>query len=97
MYHFRYDVGVRRQLRRAVTYYQQYHPNTPPTRLLELAQAAFKSFREFPYAAPTSPLDAGGLFGYRKVRVWRFVFVYRVDEANRELVVDRIYHERAAG
>lgn len=36
-------------------------------------------------------------YAYRRVNVWRFAFLYRIDEEKKELIIDRIYHERAEG
>ena len=77
----------------AVAYYTTYHPGQPSNRLPELMYEAFATARNHPHALPLAGTDsrAGQL---RRVNVWHFAFLYRVDEPAGQLVIERIFHER---
>ena len=60
-----------------------------------LAREAFATALRHPYAMPLFVPAGRTVATYRRVIVWHFAFLYRVDEAARLLVVERIFHERA--
>ena len=77
----------------AVAYYTAHHPGQPSSRLPELMYEAFATARHHPHALPPAGTDSHG-GRLRRVNVWHFAFLYRVDEPARQLVIERIFHER---
>jgi len=92
-YKFGYAPEVQEELVDAITYYLSWHPASNPKDFLKLAVQAFNVPCDFPEAMPRRELPDDKSI-YRQVLVWRFVFLYRIDERVKTLVVDRIYHER---
>ena len=48
-----------------------------------------------PEALPLDIGDHSNEVAYRRVRVWRFVFPYRIDADAKLLVIEDIFHERS--
>ena len=94
-YRLSYDPRVRRQLADAIRYYLTYHPDAGKSGLLRIADQAFTLARQFPAAMPLDASAESGGLSVRRVSVWRFIFLYRVDEVALELVVEDIFHERS--
>lgn len=93
-YQLHYGEDVYNDLHDAIAFCLEYHMDRGPRYLLELADNAFESALLHPHAAPTRRLP-GELILYRRVIVWHFVFLYRIDEEAKLLIVDRIFHERS--
>ena len=93
MYELSVDPLALEQYGAAVAYYTTCHPGRPSTRLPELMHEAFAMARRHPHALPLAGTDSRG-GQLRRVNVWHFAFLYRVDEPARQLVIERIFHER---
>ena len=93
-YRIRYSPSVRRELSRAVHDFLVYHQDAKPSRLYEIAEAAFEPYLSNPHIAPNRPVE-GMPVEYRRVIVWHFVFLFRIDATENTLEVERIFHERS--
>ena len=93
-YRIRYSPSVRRELSRAVHNYLVYHQDAKPSRLYEIAEAAFEPYLANPQIAPLRLVE-GVTVEYRRVIVWHYVFLFRVDATENTLEVERILHERS--
>ena len=92
---YAFDPLVLPQLHEAIVYYLASRPAETPESFITLADEAFERPLHFPEATPPAGRDSrGGVM--RRVNVWRFAFLYRVDAAREQLVVERIFHERSA-
>ncbi len=91
-YTFRYSTRGINDLLEATTYYLTVHPDRDRHTLHGLAERAFVATCALPHAAPIRQLPGESIL-YRRVTVWRFAFLYRIDEETKSLIIDRIYHE----
>ena len=63
--------------------------------LMREIEHAISNLREFPYSAPQACDDLLARKGYRALTIRKkYVAVYRVNEAQREVVVQRIFYGR---
>lgn len=63
--------------------------------LMREIEHAISNLREFPYSAPQARDDLLARKGYRALTIRKkYVAVYRVNEAQREVVVQRIFYGR---
>ncbi len=63
--------------------------------LMREIEHAISNLREFPCSAPQARNDLLGRKGYRALTIRKkYVAVYRVSEAQREVVVQRIFYGR---
>ena len=63
--------------------------------LMQEVETSISNLREFPYSAPQARDDLLARKGYRALTIRKkYVAVYRVNEAQREVVVQRIFYGR---
>ena len=76
--------------------YITYELDAEPAKALMLEiEHAISNLREFPYSAPQARDDLLARKGYRALTIRKkYVAVYRVSEAQREVVVQRIFYGR---
>ena len=67
----------------------------PAKALMREIEHTLSNLREFPYSAPQARDDLLARKGYRALTIRKkYVAVYRVSEAQREVVVQRIFYGR---
>ena len=94
-YAFRFSESGRRDLYEATVYYFGHHPEAGDSAFQQLVTEQFAKWETFPEAAPLSEYAEHDGQIYRRVVAWHFVFLFRVDEPKRILIIDAVYHERA--
>ena len=94
-YRLTYDPQVTESLVSAISYYLSYHPDRAAAAFLALVDDAFVMPCKFPEAMPLDRVRAADGSVARRVTVWHFIFIYRIDSLAGELVVEKVFHERS--
>ena len=92
----RYESGVENDLLEATAYYVAAKAGRQPHDFFALIAEAFAPILRHPELADVYSLPIPTRADYRRVNVWRFAFLYRVDDEAQEVIIERIYHERSA-
>ncbi len=92
---YRYDSDALSDFGEAYGYYLYHHPGVSIESFVDLVNEAFRPALQFPESRPQVRLPRQTQTT-RRVRVWRFSFLYEVDAEAQELIIVRIVHERAA-
>ena len=95
-YSLRFTLHAARDLDAMFTYISYELDAEPATKaLMREIEHAISNLREFPYSAPLARDDLLARKGYRALTIRKkYVAVYRVNEAQREVVVQRIFYGR---
>jgi plasmid stabilization system protein ParE len=70
-----------------VVYLQQYYPSTP-ARFLTALEERIRAIKDMPYMYPVWE----GNPAYRKMGVLKYLVFYKVNDAERTIVIHRILH-----
>ena len=89
-----FSPAVDQELAEALSYYFAWKPEKGITDFFQLVDASFSTALTYPEATPFSNVT-GVPHTLRRVNVWHFAFLYRVDEEAKLLIVERIFHERS--
>lgn len=93
-YSFRFSDEIYNELGLAFSYWMLIHSTTSVEEFIEQISSAFALPCLYPEMKQVyKTLEDGRV--YRRVNVWRYGFLYRIDEAERELVIDILFHERS--
>ena len=93
-YTHRFSIGVFDEFSSALEYRMSFYPNESPRDFIKQIVEEFDKVCLHPKMKQiVKELDDGR--SYRRVNVWRYAFFYRIDEEQRQIVIDIIYHERS--
>ena len=95
-YSLRFTLRAARDLDAMFTYITYELDAEPAAKaVMREIEHAISNLREFPYSAPQARDDLLARKGYRALTIRKkYVAVYRVSEAQREVVVQRIFYGR---
>ena len=94
-YSLRFTRHAVRDLDAMFTYITYELDAEPAKALMREIEHAISNLREFPYSAPQARDDLLARKGYRALTIRKkYMAVYRVSEAQREVVVQRIFYGR---
>ena len=94
MHELTYSAAVLDELRVAARRYSFYHDGASEADFVDLIEDAFATALVHPQSPPRYFGFRDGGDVYRRINVWHFAFLYRVDGPARQLVIERIFHER---
>lgn len=95
MYSHELDPGSIDELQDATVHYLVWHCEKSLEDFIQLIERALQQAHQYPDYLPIVKSRFDGSVLYHRVVVWHFHFLYRVDDENQLLIVDRIYHERS--
>lgn len=95
MYRLSIEAEALEQQYEAAAYYFEHHPEAPDHQFNALTDEAFALARLHPRLHPRYGPDRPGDREYRRVIVWKFVYIYTVDDEAQTMRIVYIHHEAA--
>ena len=80
----------------AVEWWVEHHPDEGDAPFRRQILAAFAPVLRHPQLRPPYPLPGSTGLVLRRVDIWHFAFLYRVNETMASIIITRIFHERSA-
>ncbi len=94
MYSYRFADEVENELIAATRYFLCVCPSKTVSDFVDLIDQALEPVCRFPMMMPERMFPNDSTI-YRKLVVWHFAMIYRINEAAKALIVERIYHTRS--
>ena len=93
MYDLKFGPVARGEFEEAYDYFRCKRRSATVSEFEDMVIDGFAMARRFPEALPLRDVPRS-TERYRRVVVWHFVFLYRVDHDAEQLLIERIAHER---